>query len=157
MPRHRSANRSRRRAHLGLVASTAVLCAALCAAGPASAASAWTVGATTRTGEAQAQALAAPGNVTATCTNPTSARTITVTWTSVPHATYTIYQSTTSATSGFSVTASGVSGTSWTSGTLTSGRTYWYEVAAVLSTNWQSSPSAATTGRKINLLSPYCQ
>jgi hypothetical protein len=30
-------------------------------------------------------------------------------------------------------------------------------VAAVLSTNWQSSPSAATTGRKINASPPYCQ
>ena len=57
--------------------------------------------------------------------------------------TYAIYQSTTSATSGFSLTASGVASTSWTSSTLNSGN-YWYKVTATVGTNWTSAQSAST-------------
>lgn len=76
---------------------------------------------------------------------------VTVTWSAVALATsYTISQSSTSATSGFSTVASGVVGTSWTSGTLTLG-SYWYEVTAYIGTNWQGPTSAATGPRKVLL------
>lgn len=155
--RHASVIRPRRRSLLGIVASASAAAGLLVPAVPAGAASAWSVNASTRTGQGQAQVLSPPASVTGTCTNANTARTVTVTWASVPHATYTIYQSTTSATSGFTVAASAVTGTTWTSGTLSSGSTYWYEVAAVLSTTWQSAPSTATTGRKISTTRPLCQ
>jgi len=67
-----------------------------------------------------------------------------VSWAAVTHATtYAVYQSTTSATSGFSVTASGVASTSWTSSSLNSGN-YWYRVTATVGSNWASAQSAST-------------
>ena len=67
-----------------------------------------------------------------------------VSWAAVTHATtYTVYQSTTSATSGFTAAATGVTTTSWTSSTLNSGN-YWYKVTVTLGGNWASAQSAAT-------------
>jgi hypothetical protein len=86
---------------------------------------------------------ATPTGVTATCVTLESE--VTVTWTAVPSATsYTVYDSTTSASSGYAVIASDVTGTSWTSGDLAIG-TYWFEVAAYTGVNWASQASAATT------------
>lgn len=85
----------------------------------------------------------APGGVAAACTSSTNSK-ITVTWTAVSRASsYTVYQSTTSATTGYSVAASGVVGTSWTSAALTSGN-YWFELSAAIGTNWSSAKSAAS-------------
>lgn len=149
--------RARRRGIIAIAAVIALLAGSLRSALPADAASAWTVGLGTGTAQAHAQALNAPTNVTATCTNPTLVRTITVSWTAVTHASYTIYQSTTSATTGYSAVATGVSTTSWTSGTLTANKTYWYEAAAVIGTNWTSPNSSPTTGRTIRSSTPFCQ
>jgi hypothetical protein len=86
---------------------------------------------------------ATPTGATATCVTLESE--VTVTWTPVASATsYTIYDSTTSATSGYAMIASGVTGTSWTSGDLAVG-IYWFEVAAYIGANWASPASAATT------------
>jgi fibronectin type 3 domain-containing protein len=142
------------------VARTVVIGACLAAAVgnvPAHAATAWRV---TGTGSSQAhaQSWTAPSNVTATCANALLSATITVNWNTVTHASsYSVYESTTSATSGYSLIASGITTTSCTSGALTSGRTYWHEVVAVVGNAWQSPTSAATTGRKINTLPPFCQ
>jgi hypothetical protein len=114
-------------------------------------ASNWTV-AISKTAPALAQSLdlQPPANIDATCTAPALDRTITVSWTSVAHATsYTVYESTTSATAGFSAVATGVTGTSWTTGTLKKG-TYWYTVAVVVGpSTWTSPMSAPTPGRTI--------
>jgi hypothetical protein len=108
-------------------------------------ASKWVVAlATGSKGEAHAQAApVAPTGVGAVCTS-SSGKTIKVTWSAVTHATsYLIYESTTSASSGFTLVASGVTGTSWTSATLSSAN-YWFEVAAAIGTNWLGAKSAST-------------
>jgi hypothetical protein len=69
-------------------------------------------------------------------------KTVIVSWSAVTHATYTIYQSTTSATAGFTVAKAGNATTSWTSAALANG-TYWFQVAAVVGNNWKSANSAA--------------
>jgi hypothetical protein len=101
-------------------------------------------------GEAQARVLpSAPSGVSAACTSA-FAKTIKVTWNTVATATtYSVYESTTSASTGYSLAASGVAGTSWTSGTL-SNATYWFEVAAFIGTKWASPNSAATASHAIN-------
>jgi hypothetical protein len=96
------------------------------------------------TGESRAQAVpAAPTGITAACTS-SGARTVKVTWTAVAKATsYTVYDATTSATGVYSSTATGVTGASWTSATLTAGN-YWFEVVAFTGTNWSSVKSTAS-------------
>lgn len=122
----------------------------------AATAAGWSVAARSSShGQARSVSLAAPTNVTATCTNPSTVKTITVSWTAVPRATYLIYQSTTSATAGFSYVTSTTSLT-WTSGSLTYGVKYWYEVAVAYTASWIGPNSPATTGHTINRSSPYC-
>jgi hypothetical protein len=83
--------------------------------------------------------------VTATCV--TGTKTVNVSWSAVTHAaSYTVQQSTTSATAGFSNAVSGVTATNWTTGTLSNG-SYWYSVVAVAG-NWSSTVSA-TAGPRI--------
>ncbi len=140
-----------------LVVGTALSIA--CASGPAWAATNWVDHlATGSKGEAQAQALpAAPASPAAACAAPTTSKTIKVTWSAVAHATaYSVYESTTSATGTYSLVASGVATTSWTSGTLTSGTNYWFEVVAVVGSNWSSSKSSATAESTINSSNPFC-
>jgi len=95
-------------------------------------------------GEAQSGALpVAPATVAAACVSATASK-ITVTWSSVSRASsYTVWQSTTSATSGYSSAASGVVGTSWPSVSLNSGH-YWFEVSASIGTNWAGPKSTAS-------------
>ena len=89
-----------------------------------------------------------PTGVTATCTSPIGS-TIKVTWNAVARATsYTVWQSTTSATTGYTLAASGIATTSWTSGSLATGN-YWFEASAFTGTNWTSTNSAATAQRTI--------
>ena len=86
----------------------------------------------------------APTGVTATCTS-SLATTVNVTWTAVTSATsYTVDESTTSATTGYAAAATGVSGTSWTSPSLTTGE-YWFEVAADKGS--VSSPDSAASAQ----------
>lgn len=114
-------------------------------------ASTWIVGtAHNATGLAKSVDLQPPGTVTAACTSPLTDRTITVTWSEVSHATsYVVYESTTSATAGFSAVATDVTATTWTTATLKKA-TYWYAVAAVVgSSAWLSPMSSATAPRTI--------
>lgn len=116
---------------------------------PAAASAGWTV--TLRSGshaQAGSQHLPSPpGSVASACVSSSKAE-VTVTWEGVAGATYTVYQSTTSATSGYAAVAAGLTTTSWTSGTLSSGD-YWYELVATLGSKWASPDSAATAERVI--------
>ena len=77
--------------------------------------------------------------------------------TAVTHATtYTVYDSTTSATGTYTSVASGVTTTSWTSGTLTAGTNYWFEVTVSVGSNWASAKSTATGESTINSTTPFC-
>jgi len=109
-------------------------------------------------GEAHAQALpSAPTGVSAACPAPTTSKTIKVSWTAVTHATtYSVYDSTTAATGPYTVIASGVATTSWTSGTLTTGTNYWFEVTVNFGSNWTSAKSSATGESTINGANPFC-
>jgi hypothetical protein len=95
--------------------------------------------------------------VSAACAAPSTAKTIKVTWSAVTHATvYAIWQSTTTATGTYSSVATGVSGTSWTSCTLTAATNYWYEVVADVGTNWAGPKSSASGESTINASNPFC-
>ena len=94
----------------------------------------------------------APTGVTATCTS-SLATTVDVSWTAVPEATtYTVDESTTSATAGYAAAATGVTGTSWTSPSLTTGE-YWFEVNADKGS--VSSPNSAASA-EITILVAAC-
>jgi len=88
--------------------------------------------------------------VTATRTSPLGS-TVKVTWNAVAHASgYTVWESTTSASTAYSVAASGITATSWVSGSLATG-SYWFETSAAIGTNWTGSNSTASTQRIILL------
>jgi hypothetical protein len=108
--------------------------------------------------EARATALpAAPASVTAACAAPTTAKTIKVSWGAITHATsYSVYESTTSATGTYTVAASGITTTSWTSGTLTANTNYWFEVVTAVGTNWSSANSSASAESTIHSSNPFC-
>jgi hypothetical protein len=127
--------------------------------GAAWAATNWTVTLhTASSAEAHSQTVpSAPTGATATCNAPTTAKTIKVSWTAVTHATtYTVYDSTTSATGTYSSIATGVTTTSWTSGSLNTNTNYWFEVTVSIGSNWTSAKSSATAESTINLFSPFC-
>jgi hypothetical protein len=86
-----------------------------------------------------------------------STKTIKVSWTAVTHATtYTVYDSTTSATGTYNSIATGVTTTSWTSATLAASTNYWFEVTVSVGSNWTSVKSSATAESTINTFSPFC-
>ena len=103
----------------------------------------------TNSGEGKANVLpAAPASPAAACTSPASNKTIKVSWSAVTHATtYSVFQSTTSSTGTYTSIATGVTATSWTSGT-TAGN-YWFKVEALVGSNWTSPQSAATAENTI--------
>ncbi len=109
-------------------------------------------------GEAHAQALpSAPTGVSAACAAPTTSGTVKVSWSAVTHATnYSVYDSTTSATGTYTLVASGVATTSWTSGILTTGTNYWFEVTVNFGSKWASAKSSATGESTINGTNPFC-
>jgi hypothetical protein len=106
--------------------------------------------------EAKAQPVpAAPSGIAAACVSSSSQQ-VNVTWSSVAHATsYTVYDSVTSATTGFSVVATGVAGTTWTNATLSANK-YWFEVLVVVGTNWKSANSTASSPRTTSSSAPNC-
>lgn len=134
--------RAGRRIVLATVVCWSLLAASALAVG-------WTVGlGPGSSGQAQSVSLpTAPQSVTATCG---AATTVTVSWNAVAGATgYTVYVSTTSASSGYTTAATGVTGTSWTSAALTAGNR-WFEVAATVGGNWVGANSNATPRRTIS-------
>ncbi len=141
-----------------LLVLSAILVAVVALATPASAATAWLVRlAVGSSGQAKAQAIpAAPAGLTASCPAPTTSKTVKLVWTAVTHATsYTVYQSTTSATAGFTSVATGVATATWTSGTLAAA-IYWYKVTVTMGSNWVSAQSTATSQATIHATSLFC-
>ena len=124
-----------------VVAIVVTAALALAAGGPALASSWVDPLAGGSTAEATAGALPPPPvTVGAACVSPT-ASSITVTWAVVARATsYTLLDTNTSATGPYKQVATGVTGTSWTSGKLASGN-YWFEVRSAVGANWTGSPS----------------
>ena len=114
--------------------------------------------ASTNAGQAKATTLpAAPAGIGAACAAPTTSKTVTVSWNTVTHATtYSVYESTTSATGTYTLAASGITTTSWTSGTLTAGAHYWFEVVTTIGTNWTSAKSSASPESTMNSSNPFC-
>lgn len=106
----------------------------------------WTVGLRSgSTGEAQSSSPAAPANVASKCA---SSSTVTVTWDAVPHAaSYTVYESSTSASSGYAQAATEITATTWTSGTLKKSKSYWFELTATVGSHWVSADSSDTGPR----------
>ena len=130
--------------------STAVLITALLLAISPAGAFSWSV--TLRaSSNAEAQAHAAPSaptGVSASCV-ASNQKLVSVFWNAVTAASsYTIYKSATMAGS-YTSTASGVTGTSWTSGTLMTGNVY-FKVATYIGTKWVSAQSAASPETTIN-------
>ena len=73
---------------------------------------------------------------------------IVVTWGAIAHATsYTVYQSTISATTGYTSVNTTTTRT-YTTGNLQN-HTYWYEVAETMSTHWVSANSSSTASHTI--------
>ena len=95
------------------------------------------------TAEAQAQpAPPAPATVSASCLASNQQK-VAVTWSAVSHAaTYTVYKATTLAGS-YTSTVTGLTTTTWTSGTLAAGNVY-FKVAAYFGTKWLGTQSVAT-------------
>jgi hypothetical protein len=93
--------------------------------------------ASTSSANAHANSLpAAPSGPSAACAAPTTAKTVKVSWGAVTHATsYSVYEATTSAGGTYTLAASGIATTSWTSGSLTASTNYWFEVVALIGTN----------------------
>ena len=111
---------------------------------------AWPIGlGASGTGQAGAGgAPAAPTGATSACVSALSNQ-VTVTWNAVTRAsTYSVYYSSVSSSGPYSLLASGIAGTSYTTGGLAVA-TFWFEVAAVTGTYWQGPNSAATAGRTI--------
>jgi hypothetical protein len=78
--------------------------------------------------------------------------TVKVTWNAVSRATsYSVYDSTTGASGSYSLYASGILTSSFTTAALPSGN-YWFEVSASIGSNWVSANSNATAQRSIVLV-----
>lgn len=136
------------RARKGTLVATVLIVSLVATSTPVAASTNWHISlAAGSHGEAHATSLATPTGTTATCVSPTGA-TIKVAWSATTHATsYTVYDSTTSSSTGFAIVAASVAGTSWTSGSLTAA-TYWFRVTAHVGT-WTSSQSASSASRVI--------
>ncbi len=139
-----------RRILAGAVVGT-MLSAASAWAAPPVGASTWTVRA--QPSSAQAQSNVAPGpptGVTASC-NSLFGTTVTVSWAAVVRAaSYTVWESTTSATSGYTAAASGLTGLSSAFGSLANG-SHWFEVSAGVGVNWVGPPSPPSAQITISL------
>ena len=107
-------------------------------------------------GHAHSATLPVANTPAASCPAPTTSKTIKVSWSAATHATsYSVYQSTTSATAGYTLAVRGVTTTSWTSGTLPAA-THWFEVVVVSGTKWTSANSAATSQATIHSTGTLC-
>ena len=108
-------------------------------------------------GQAQAQELpSAPTGLTASCPAPSTAA-IKLVWSAVtPATTYTVYQSTTSASSGFASVKTGLTTPTWTTDTLAAA-TYWYKVTVNIGSNWASSQSTVTSQVTIHTTGKICK
>ena len=107
-------------------------------------------------GHAHSATLPVANVPAASCPAPTTSKTIKVSWSAVTHATsYSVYESTTSATAGYTLAVTGITTTSWTSGTLAAA-THWFEIVVVSGTNWTSANSTATSQATIHNSGTRC-
>jgi hypothetical protein len=113
------------------------------------AAAGWTVGAAGGSNaHSRGGTLVPPTGLSTVCGTGPNKDKVTVSWAAAPQATsYSILQSSTSATTGYSTVATGVAATTWTSPSLANG-SYWFEVVTVTG-NWSSAGSTATAQRTI--------
>lgn len=127
----------------------AVAAALVGVAGVAAAATLWAVSLhASSTAEAQSLNPAAPAISSAVCASPASKKEVTLTFSSVTHATsYTLYHSSTS-TGTYTSLVTGITASPYTTAAL-SAATYYFKIAAVFSTNWSSPESAATTTARV--------
>ena len=128
----------------GLVIATVVCWGCL---GTTALASNWTLGLQSGSSaeSLSAGAPSAPTGIGSVCA---PSQTVTVTWNPVASAqSYSIYQSTKSASSGYVAVASRVTAPSWTSQRLDRKTSYWFEVVAVVGTNWPGAISGYTGPR----------
>jgi hypothetical protein len=101
-------------------------------------------------GQAQAFNLPPAPVATATCSSLVLGSVV-ITWSAVtPSSSYTVYESTTSATGTYSVIASGVTGLTYTQSGLLGN--YWFKVSASVGSFWAGPKSAATNERSITLV-----
>lgn len=102
------------------------------------------------TGSTASSAVPAAPTATATCS--LISLQITVSWTAVANAAkYDVYVSTTGAAGAYTIAASGVVGTTWTSPILLLG-TYYYKVTATVGATWTTALSAPTAGHTITVV-----
>ena len=108
-------------------------------------------------GQARAQTVpTAPTGMTASCPVPTTA-VIKLAWTAVKHATtYSVYQSTTSATSGFVEVKAGLTTPTWTTAIL-SAAMYWYKATVIFGNNWASLQSTVANRATIHTTGTICK
>lgn len=129
---------------LRLVLATIVCWGSL---GAVALASNWTLGLHSLS-SAESLSAAAPSAPTGVGSVCAAAQTVTVTWNPVAFAqSYSIYQSTKSSSSGYVNVGSHVTTPSWTSEKLDRKTSYWFEVVAVLGSNWTSATSSYTGPR----------
>jgi hypothetical protein len=103
-------------------------------------------------GDARSATPAAPSGVSASCSSSTTV-VVKVTWAAAAHATaYAVYES---KTSGSYDSVASVTTTSWTSGSLTSGK-YKFELSASIGTKWVGPKSSATASYKITKSKKTC-
>jgi hypothetical protein len=110
-------------------------------------------------GEAASIAASSPTGVAAACVSSTG-YTIKVSWTapSTRVTKYTVYQATSTTSTPGTYTSTGTATTtSWTSGTLATGKNYWYEVVASYGTVWTSGYSTTTGESTISSTNPECK
>jgi hypothetical protein len=150
-----------RRLTLRWVLFAVVLAVSLASGIQPAAGTSWTVSLKTGSGgEAASIAASPPTGVTATCVSSTG-YTIKISWTAPnTHVTsYTVYQATSTTTTPgtYASVKTGVTTTSWTTGTLTTGENYWYEVVSLFGTIWTSAKSSATGETTISSTNPECK
>ncbi len=111
---------------------------------PSAAAAAWGVGLASGGGEGlSGPAPPAPQNAAASCASRLSNQ-INLTWSPVPAATtYSVYVSTSSSSSGYTLAASGITTTAWSDTGAATGND-WFEVSAVQGQSWEGPRSAPT-------------
>jgi hypothetical protein len=120
-----------------------------CLPQPSAWASSWTPGlAASSSSEAHGQPLPGAPSATATCSGFIG--NIVINWTAIsPVTSYSVYQSSTSASGPYSVIKSGLTTTTYTQTGLLG--TYWFEVSATLGSNWAGPLSAPTQQRTITV------
>ena len=139
---------TRRAGGCRVAAAAAVVVALMAVPAVPASAGVWKAGvAAGSKGKARADFLTAPTGVVASCVSPTGTS-VKVTWTAATGRApgYTVLQATDSTP--YTAVAT-VTGTSWTSGSLTNGFNYYYEITTTAGSKWTSAPTDPTPRRYV--------